>query len=80
MLTVKANPRTGTIRLPASFRGFLSRGSRFIFSQSGDTIMLKQIQEKPWPAEIYHSVPPMSLKEIDRIVHLYRRKSTKGKQ
>jgi ASC-1-like (ASCH) protein len=72
MLTVKANRKTGTIRLPDASRGMLARGNTFIFSQSGDTILLKQVQEKPWPAEMGTSGKPVSLEEIDAVVHSVR--------
>jgi hypothetical protein len=75
MLTVKANRKTGTIRLPNASRGILARGNKFIFSQSGDTILLKQIQEKPWPADIGNPSKPMPLEEIDAIVHSVRKKN-----
>ena len=64
MLTVKADRKTGTIRLPAVSRGMLARGNRFIFSQSGDTILLKQVQEKAWPTDVPHGIKPLSLEEI----------------
>ncbi len=74
MLTVKADRKTRTIRLPSISRSLLARGDKFIFSQSGDTILLKQVQEKPWPAEMHSKTKPMSLESIDETVHEVRRK------
>jgi hypothetical protein len=75
MVTIKANRKTGTFKIPLSYRGMLRNGDRFLFSQSGDTILLKQIKERAWPADMPSSRPPISLEEIDRIVHSVRRKS-----
>jgi hypothetical protein len=75
MVTVKANRKTGTFKMPLLYRAMLRKGDRFLFSQSGDTIMLKQIQERVWPADMPSSKPPMSLEEISREVRAVRRKS-----
>jgi hypothetical protein len=76
MLTIKADRRTRTIRLPIISRDLLSHGDNFIFSQSGDTIILKQVQETPWPAETNVRTKQKSLEEIDEIVHIVRKKTT----
>lgn len=62
------------LTLPSSFRKFLKRGKQFMVYESDDAIMLKQIQEKPWPADMNHGIEPMSLEEIDEVVHEVRRK------
>lgn len=77
MITVKADRKSMTIRLPSTMRSMLSRGNDFVFWQSDDTIMLKQIQKKPWPAELPGKKSAMTLEEIDKIVHDVRKKNSR---
>ena len=72
-VTVK-NLRT---RFPSTYRSFFGRKSEYIVSRSGDTILLKQIRNKPWPSELPQSDQPASLEEIDRIVHKVRKRRTR---
>ena len=80
MITVKADRKSMTIRLPSTMRGMLSRGNDFVLWQSDDTIMLKQIQNKPWPADLPGKKPPMTLEEIDNIVHDVRKKHARNRR
>lgn len=65
------------LQLPSKYKRF--GGTEFILGESGDTIMLKPAMRKPWPAELDDS-KPMSMEEIDRVVHEVRKKRKLGKQ
>ena len=75
METVKVQPRNLSLRFPNAYRSFFAKGFEFIISRSGDTLLLKQIQRRPWPAEIPSSRKPMTLEEIDKLVHSVRKKA-----
>ncbi len=79
MEIVRLDKRTLSLKFPRRYKSFFERGSKFILSESGDTLLLKQIQEKPLPAEMDHGVKPMSLEEIDEVVHEVRH-SRSGKR
>ena len=62
------------IKLPKTFKKMIEKGSRFIVSRSDDTIMLKQIRKPIWRAAgSTRTNNPMSLEQIDEIVHKVRR-------
>ena len=62
------------LKLPKTYKKIIEKGSRFIVSQSDDTIMLKQIRKPVWSAAAsIRDDNPMSLEQIDEIVHKVRR-------
>jgi hypothetical protein len=68
-----------TMTLPKSFEPFLDKGNEFLVFQSDDELLLKQVRrpELKLRALMPSKEPPMSLEEIDKIVHEVRRETAK---
>lgn len=69
-----------TVQLPDNLLTGLRAGERFVVIRNGDTILLKRISLRRITdivAETPSSEPPLSLDEINEIVHEVRRQQVK---
>lgn len=73
--------RNRTLTLPKSYDAFLRKGGDFILFKSDDELILKQVQAPDFKrrASTPSKKPPMSMEEINDIIHHVRRTTAKKK-